>query len=381
MPEEHAKLSPSAADRWMVCPGSQVLCEGLEERTSPYAEEGTLAHSVAEKWLRHEPLPKGCTTEMKEHVQVYVDHVESIWEKGEVRMIEKVVHVNDHIWGTADAIVWIPETATLHVVDLKYGAGVAVEVNDNRQLKTYALAALLELKYPAKKVVATIVQPRLPHADGPIRSKEFDALDLMDFHADMLEASRKVDLAFTVRPLKEMTDLWADTYLVPSEKGCKWCLAAPTCPKLKKTNQEVAKQVFAVNTPYDPKELARTLDALPLIEAWIKNVREFAYAEAEKGNDIPDYKLVEKRASRKWRDEAAAAAYFKKKPEFFTTPELISPTQAEKLIDNSEKEAFEALVVKESSGHTLVHNSDKRPGVRIDAKTAFATLSEEDLFS
>ena len=35
----HAKLSPSSAARWMTCPGSVILCEGLEDRSSKAADE------------------------------------------------------------------------------------------------------------------------------------------------------------------------------------------------------------------------------------------------------------------------------------------------------------------------------------------------------
>ena len=44
--------------------------------------------------------------------------------------------------GTADAIVFAGRT--LHVVDLKYGKGVGVDVTENEQLEAYALGAAAE---------------------------------------------------------------------------------------------------------------------------------------------------------------------------------------------------------------------------------------------
>lgn len=47
-PEKHALLSASSASRWLVCTAAPRFEEGLPERTSEYAEEGRLAHAIAE---------------------------------------------------------------------------------------------------------------------------------------------------------------------------------------------------------------------------------------------------------------------------------------------------------------------------------------------
>jgi hypothetical protein len=58
MPGQHALLSASKAKQWLACPPSarlnQKLSERLGDRATPYAEEGTKAHAVAELKLRHE---------------------------------------------------------------------------------------------------------------------------------------------------------------------------------------------------------------------------------------------------------------------------------------------------------------------------------------
>ena len=186
----HAKLSPSAAERWMTCPGSVVLSDGMPQKTSVFAEEGTQAHAVAEAWLRGKDSDSD--RDMVEHVRVYVDHVTGLGGK---LHIEQRVKVNDEVYGTADAVVWQDDAKHLHIVDLKYGAGVAVEVHGNLQLKIYALATLLTFGYPATQVTATIVQPRCPHGDGPVRSVTFDVVDLLDFHADLEDAVKRVGRA------------------------------------------------------------------------------------------------------------------------------------------------------------------------------------------
>lgn len=371
MPEAHAKLGPSSADRWMACPGSVVLSEGMPSRTSDHAEEGTRAHDLAEAMLEGKAFK--ADPDMILNVNVYVEHVKELASKpGAMLHVETQVKITEDVWGTLDAAVWSPEERTLYVRDLKYGQGVPVEVSDNKQLKLYALGALLQWGYKAKVVNVGIVQPRLPHADGPIRSKDFNAVDLLEFQADVLEAVEKVHRAEYGRG--EVSG-WDHAYLHPTEKGCRWCLAAPICPKLKAKTLEVAKQAFTPAIPYDPSELAKALDYAPIVEAWVKNLREFAYAEAEKGNAIPGFKLVEKRANRKWRteDESLEDALaphillddlYEKK--------LKTPAQVEKLLDKEGKAALAELVVRESSGHTLVSESDPRPAVRVDAKAAFS---------
>ena len=359
----HAKLSPSSAERWMTCPGSVVLSDGMPEQTSKFAEEGTLAHSVAEAILREDLKFIDAEKEMLDNVNIYVDYVQGL--KGKLH-VEQRVKINEVVFGTADAVVLQEELKALHIVDLKYGAGVAVEIVNNLQLKIYALAALLTFKYPVETVTATIVQPRCPHSDGPIRSVTYDMVDLMEFHTDIEEAIVRVQNA---AKSKDIID-----YLNPSEKACRWCLAAPKCPLLAKKAQAMAKKVFTTTLPYNASSLAETLEFLPLWEAYIKNVREFAYAEAEKGIEIPNHKLVEKRATRKWRNEGEVAQALMPSLDYDVLYErkLISPAAAEKLLAKADRAKLEELTVKESSGHVLVHESDKRPAIKVDAKSAFS---------
>lgn len=189
----HAKLSPSAAERWMTCPGSIVLSDGMPQRTSAFAEEGTLAHEIAEKILNGWE-PEGVDAEMLENVRVYTDYVQTL-------AVENTLHVETRVkcfpdlWGTADAVVWMPRRFELHVIDLKYGAGVPVEVANNLQLKIYALASMKTFGMAAQTVTTTIVQPRCPHPDGPVRSFTYDTIDLIEFNADLEDAIKTVQEA------------------------------------------------------------------------------------------------------------------------------------------------------------------------------------------
>lgn len=379
MPEVHAKLSPSAAERWMQCPGSVPLSEGMPDRTSEAAEEGTRAHKMAESIL-WSGEPDHADPEMERHVRVYTEYVEYLFRntvQDGSKWVEHQIAVTDQLWGTADALVWDQTNATLHVIDLKYGSGKVVEVRGNMQLRIYALAALLTMKLKARTVVATIVQPRAFHEDGVIRSVEFDAMDLMEFHGELMDGIARVESAVI-----DFGSPHSDKHLKPSNNACRWCLAAPKCPKVKELAQVSAKAVFSKENSYDPKELADILGKLDLIEGWCKNVREFAYTEAEHGKDIPGWKLVEKRATRKFKPEVVgdpkelAKALGVLPVELFKQPDFLAVGEIEALAPGKNKKEREAVlepfVTKDSSGYALVHESDKRPAIRVDAKAVFA---------
>ena len=51
MPDRHAVLSPSSAERWFHCTPSARLCEQFPDQGSIYAAEGTEAHRLCEYLL------------------------------------------------------------------------------------------------------------------------------------------------------------------------------------------------------------------------------------------------------------------------------------------------------------------------------------------
>lgn len=365
----------SGLERIVACPGSVPLSDGLEGKSSPYAEEGTKAHHLAELWLRGESnLPEEYLSSAwnanREHVAVYTRHVRDVQvqDKDSILHIEQRVAITSDIWGTADAVVWLPKFKELHIIDLKFGAGVAVDA-DTLQLKGYALATLLTFdEYKAEKVIATIVQPRCAHSDGPVRSVTYTTDELLDFYAELQDLEERVEAATKANDKLP--------FLKPSSKGCRWCKASAICPAMKALANDKARKAFDIpgeRQTYDPAELAATLDSLPILEAWIKNVRQFAYDEAELGKTIPGYKLVEKRASRQWRSETEAGALLLDMlgPDAFENS-LKSPATIEKMLSKGDRAVLDELTVKESSGHALVHESDRRPAVKTDAKSAFS---------
>ena len=386
----HSKIGASTMKRWVACPGSVKLSEGVESRSSVFAEEGTKAHELGEKWLKEgETAIAGYPVDMVEHVSVYVDAVYDRFEgePPENLLVEQRFHLHElhsDLFGTSDAIVWQPGYERLSVIDLKYGAGVPVEVEDNPQLQYYALGALLANKqWKPREVEVVIVQPRCPHPDDPVRAQVLQVVDLLDFAADLVEAVKRTEEASAAYLCADSGPLeaqWQRMYLHAGDH-CRFCPAAAICPAQKNKAQQLAKQAFAPGLPYDEQQLAETLEWLPVLEAWIKNTREFAYAEAEKGHDIPRHKLVEKQPRAKFRDGVLAKLAVKlgvPESDLVEEAPLKGITEVKAMApgkNDKERLAFlSEFIVRESSGHTLVHESDKREAIKVDAKSAFTDV-------
>lgn len=376
----HARLSASAAHRWFYCHGSVRLSEGLPNKSSAAAAEGTLAHDIAARCLVTGASPDGalnrvaeidgykvtCDKEMVEGVQFYLDAIAADAKKGDETAVEfdltpPLVKIHPDLGGVADFVRWRPKTKSLRVVDLKYGAGHLVSTEGNKQLLLYALGALLAVGKPAKEVTVTIVQPRIEHEEGRVRDWTFPAQDLLDFAADAEEnASRTQDV---------------NAPLVPGASQCQWCPARHKCPALEEKQHALVAAEFKEMAPYDPQALAKALDTIPLVEARIKAIREFAYAEAERGNVVPGYKLVAKRGTRKWIDDVAVRAWCETRGvEPFEEPKMRSPAQVEKECTKDQKKELADMTLTVSSGHALVPESDKRPAAHLALATDFAVI-------
>ncbi len=133
----------------------------------------------------------------------------------------------------------------------------------------------------------------------------------------------------------------------------------------------IAANEFMIDDGIDPDILAK----VPLVAAWCKRVLELAHEQAVAGNVPKGWKLVEKRAIRRWKDESTIAATLKAAYELddmdiWKPQEVNTPAQIEKFMPGKNKEArakvLSDLVVKRSSGAVLVPEHDARSPVRGD---------------
>jgi hypothetical protein len=294
-----------------------------------------------------------CDAEMAEHVMIYVDlcrklTLEQRWI--ELNVTDALQAWDRDLGGTADYVTYSAKQRLLRVVDFKYGAGVFVSADDNKQAMIYALGALLSLNKPADVVEVYIVQPRFEGAE-PVRSFKFPALDLLDFAGTLGTGAEK-----TRQPNAPLiAGAW-----------CKktFCPNAATCPELERMQNAVIKQEFAAAVPYDPAILKTALDQIPLVEQRIAAIKAFAYERACAGDAIPGYKLVAKKAMRQWTDRAAVVKWADERAiDPYETPELKSPAQLEKGLGKADKEALKNFYASVSSGTTLVPEGDKRPPI------------------
>lgn len=237
MPGEHAKLSASGSKRWMACPGSVVLEALFPESESPYAEEGTRAHELAEAKLRYlighiqredydetyksvsDALQPGQITEMERYVDNYTDYVMDLYQglclkhKDARAYIEERVDYDEYVpggFGRIDCIILAGKE--LHIADLKYGKGVAVDAVENPQQRLYALGALQEYGdiYEIEQITTHIVQPRL------------NSITTENLTRDELESWGEA-----IKPVA--ADAYKDTRLYKAGEHCQFCRARATC--------------------------------------------------------------------------------------------------------------------------------------------------------
>lgn len=420
----HAKLAPSASHRWMECPGSIKLSEGIPNTSSVFAAEGTAAHELASHCLEMNADPSAFAgmfvdimatdaakrfvdtpedtddenrffevdEDMVDGVSMYCDHVRSLMGDPEnfllgVEQKLDMTHIHGEIYGTGDATVLDMANSHLHVIDLKYGKGVIVEVKDNPQLLLYAAgAARRNHNHRINRLTMHVVQPRAEHKDGRVRKFDIDLIDLIEFEADIGAAAVRTDEAASTYGAAN----WDGEFLKAGE-WCGFCPAQAACPARRKKAfadalaefGEIEDEVkFMKPEEMTEEQLGAVLRNADDLNAYVKAVQQFGHDRAMAGKLPKGFKLVAKRANRKWRDEEAAREHLEvlgvPKHMQFEEPKFKSPAKLESFFPGKNKEqrqkAMADLVEKKSSGFNLVPAEDSRPAVNLGAKAEFEAL-------
>ncbi|CAB4241103.1 Protein of unknown function DUF2800 [uncultured Caudovirales phage] len=363
----HAVLSPSSAVRWMNCPGSVTLSEGLGDKSSSAASEGTMMHAFSALCLEDDIDAKyyvgitddetGLTlTEAQAvDVQTYVDHVRDIVRAtGGTLLVEQRLPIGwmtneEGAHGTADAVVVTPNE--LIVVDAKFGRGIEVDAEENPQLLMYAAAAYDEHKiaYDFKTIRLVISQPRL----GAAPEWSLTVEQLVNFISEVIYAADKT---------REDTEVY-----VPSSKACQWCRAKAICPAIKTQVLDAFDEVQPETATEDG--LAKVMSMAGMIEAWIKSIRAEVERRLLAGEPVTGYKLVQgKRGNRQWANPEDAESTLKAmrvKHDQMYDYKLTSPTSIEKLVKAKaigprQWAKIQDLITQSEGQPSVAPESDKR---------------------
>lgn len=368
MPDRHAILSASASSRWLACPPSARLEAELPDKTSSYAEEGTRAHAVAEKRLKHyletgklyKNRLKDVEPEMWEATSRYVDICIEKIEEARAASPDAEVHVEHMLdfgqyvpggFGTGDMI--IVSDSYIEVVDLKYGKGVPVSAKGNTQMRLYALGAYSEFGYlyDADRVRMTIVQPRL----DSVSTDEMSADDLLNWGG------------MVVKPTAMMA--WKGEGKKAAGTHCRFCRCRATCRTLAEYELKGVKEEFAA-TDLTKSEIADLVLRAGSIKKWLSEVEQYALEGALDGKSWPGLKLVAGRSVRKIADAEAAEKALEAagydKDNILKPRELKPLTTLERLVGKKKLDGIlKDVIIKPDGKPTLVSESDRREALKL----------------
>ncbi|WP_026673642.1 DUF2800 domain-containing protein [Alkalihalobacterium bogoriense] len=380
---EHALLSASGAHRWMNCTRAPRLEESMEDGTSVYAEEGSLAHLLAEikickeigsisqqsynkrlQEIRSNPL---YSEEMDKATEVHKDFcIERFNEaktmtKDAVILLEQKLDYSPWVqegFGTSDTT--IISDSVLEIIDYKHGKGIAVSAHENPQMKLYALGAInhFGFLYNLETIQMTISQPRL----DSISSFEMSVDDLLKWGDEV------------VRPKAEMAFAGIGNFMVGVH--CRFCKVKAICRARADENMKLACLDFQSPPLLTDEEVVEVLHSLEELMSWGKSVQEYALSMAMNENkQWPGMKLVQGRGSRKYTDEdaivkaltaagCASDVIYKKSLNTITT---LEKELGKKTFD----ELLGSFITKAPGKIKLVPEEDKRPEIKTSPEVDF----------
>jgi conserved hypothetical protein len=363
----HAVLSASGSKRWLSCPPSARLERKFPDRAGEAAQEGTLAHALAEARIRYwlgevsnakatelmtrikrDPL---YSPEMKGYVSEYVDLcIEKINAAQGVALVEERLDFSRWVrngFGTGDMV--IIGDGVLEIVDLKYGKGVPVSAEGNTQMQLYALGAIEQYGYiyDFTHVRMSIFQPR----NGGLSTQLMSVDDLLAWGE-------------SIKPIAELA--YAGKGDFKAGDHCRFCRAAAQCKALSEYNMEIAKLEFRDADLLTDDEVSFVLERVDGLVRYAEKVKTHALEEALKGHRWPGFKVVEGRSNRKITDEAKAVKLLRgagyADDVIYKPLEMQTITALEKLVTKKKfGELLGSVIEKPPGKPTLVPEDDKRP--------------------
>lgn len=303
----HAFLSPSGAKRWLTCTPAPHLEKQFVDSGSVYAEEGTLAHAIGDllnlrkldritkkkfdaelKRLQEDPLYEASMMDHCEDFSVFV--MESY---AAAQMISKDAYINTET--RIDLTEYVPEgfgtidvdicaNDWVHIIDLKFGKGVAVSAEENFQMMTYALGVYrkYDTLFDIKKIKMTIFQPRIDNID----TWEISVEDLLKWGEKVLKPGAKRAFA-------------GEGDYVPGDH-CRFCKAKTICRANAELNMKIAEHDFKDIDTLSDGEIIDIYLQYDRIKNWLESLADYALAEAVKGKQWEGLKIIAGKSNRRF---------------------------------------------------------------------------------
>lgn len=376
---KHAILSASSSYRWLNCPPSVSLSEGVSDEVSEFALEGTDAHTLCEYKLKcaldlidgDHLLPKleWYSEEMEECANGYVafvlEKIEEVKKHGKepIVLIEQRLDYSNFVesgFGTGDCL--IIANGTLHIIDYKHGRGIQVDANENSQMMLYALGALelFGFLYDINEVTMTIYQPRRSN----ISTFKMSSSDVYQWANNVL------------KPISKLAHIGEGQF--KAGDWCQFCKVKTTCRERANENMRLARLEFLDPPLLEDSEIEEILRKVDEVVEWVNDVKDYALRQAIQGKKWNGFKLVEGRSNRKYSDEEKVAKQVEQAGFNPYEMKLLGITEMQKLLGKTKfTELLDGLIVKPTGKPTLVLESDKRPEYN-PAKADFMTNEEEN---
>ena len=385
----HAILSASSAHRWSNCPVS-VQNEGTDS-SSEVAAEGTLAHRIADDFLRGKPWPLiGSTHEVDgytftldsdflDDVRSYTDYVQTRRWAGAFKPESEVnysalLSVPYHTaWGTSDCCGWIELPSGergLMVIDLKFGRR-AVSPVGNAQGMMYAAGVLQEQRAlnltPRHTAVHIVIfQPRVSRKP---QVWETTVGEVEDFVAQQREPAEAA-LHFYSR-----TDTPALRAKFPENPGahCTYCKRIKSCQGVK---AEALRAAQATPASFD----SRLFELRTVIRDLLEQIEQQAFDAAVAGTPYPGTKLVSTRGGspKLLQDEGAVKVKAHELNVRIEETKLLSPAKIRDIFKKAgvSAEELSSYISTPAKGLKIASLSDAGEPVQTDASAAFTGVQQ-----
>jgi len=360
MPTVHLPDGGSSAHRKTGCPGWRKKSEGIPPRPSNEAARvGSMHHLIMELCQTNENSPAdhlGTVYEEDGHTHTFgeddlslseIAHlaVNNVLDEYDVdtMLVEPFVQlVPGEVGGSIDLLAISADMETAVILDYKFGVA-KVPVEESPNLGLYGISArhdptTADLFAKVKKIVFVIIQPQ---AKGVTFTWETTPKWLNSFERQYRKA---------LKSDKIKAGTW-----------CKYCPAEPYC-EVKRAAALGAKRL----NPALVKNLQASADKVQQVESWVKAVKEELYLQLNHSVPIDGWKIIDKRAVRKWTDPDAVYGqvnqHVARKDCYSET--LLTPAQLEKVLKSNKVEIdLSEFITCESTGTTLALESHNSPAV------------------